>query len=139
MSDQITTLQYLEFFVPWLLSTTIAVVGMYAHLKYPKESMLHALAMALPFAWADWVFMTISMNVNDKYKILTPTQDTMFLIITQYTVLLILNKLYLKQKVTWSDLAALPIMLIGFAISNFHLVSKLFGIKIDPKKKSVRT
>jgi len=139
MNKNLSALQYFEFFGPWLLSTCISIVGMYAHLKYPKETMLHALAMALPFAWVDWFFMTIAMNANNKYKILNPTQDTMFLIICQYTILLILNRLYLKQKVTWSDLIAWPIMLLGFAVSGLHLFSKLTGRKVvGPKSKRRR-
>ena len=139
MPQTLTVLQYLEFFLPWLAATVIAIIGMYAHLKYPKETIWRALAMALPFAWIDWLFMAIAMNVNNKYKILTPTQDTMFLIITQYTALLILNRLYLRQKVTWSDIIAWPIMLVGFAVSGFHLVSRLLGKNIkSPKSKRNR-
>jgi len=134
MTKQVSIRQYVEFIVPWLISTTIAVIGMYAHLKYPKESVWHALAMALPFAWVDWLFMTIAMDVNSKYQLLSPTQDTMLLIISQYTVLLILNRFYLKQPVTWSDLVAWPIMLFGFVVSGFHLLSKLLGRKVTPKK-----
>ena len=136
---QIPKIEYLKFFGFWLSSTIIAVTGMYAHLKFPNLSLLKALAMALPFAWVDWFFMTNAMDINNKYKILTPTQDTMFLIISQYTVLLVLNRIYLKQKVTYSDLIAWPIMLFGFAISGFHLLSKLLGRKVvDTKSKRNR-
>jgi len=137
MNKTITLIQYVKFFLPWMIATTVAIIGMYAHLKYPKESMWSALAMALPFAWVDWFFMTIAMDVNNKYKILTPTQDTMFLIITQYTLLLILNHVYLKQKVTLSDLIAWPIMLFGFAVSSFHVISNILGKKA-PLSKSKR-
>ena len=133
---QIPKLEYVKFFGLWITSTIISITGMYAHLKYPKLTMLQALAMAIPFAWVDWFFMTMAMNINNKYKILTPTQDTMFLIISQYTILLILNHVFLKQKVSNSDLVAWPIMLVGFAVSGFHLISKVLGKK--PLQKSKR-
>ena len=139
MSNSVNTIEYLKFIGLWVTSTIIAIIGMYAHLKYPKLTTLQALAMALPFAWADWVFMFYAMNLNNKYEILTPTQDTMFLIIAQYTVLLILNHYYLKQKVSISDILAWPIMLFGFAVSGFHLFSKLLGKKVvAPKSKRNR-
>ena len=134
---QVPKIEYLKFFGFWFSSTIIAIIGMYSHLKFPNLSMIQALAMALPFAWVDWFFMTNAMDINNKYKILTPTQDTMFLIISQYTVLLILNRIYLKQKVTASDIIAWPIMLLGFAVSGFHLLSKLLGKK-NPIVKSKR-
>lgn len=134
---EIPKIEYFKFFGLWIISTIISITGMYAHLKYPKLSMLQALAMAIPFAWVDWFFMTLAMNINNKYKILNPTQDTMFLIISQYTVLLLLNHFFLKQKVSQSDLFAWPIMLFGFAISGFHLVSKFLGKPI-PTKKTMR-
>ena len=139
MTSTVPTKEYFKFFGLWLTSTTIAIIGMYSHLKFPNLTIFQALAMALPFAWVDWFFMTMAMDINNKYKILTPTQDTMFLIISQYTVLLILNRLYLKQKVTWSDIIAWPIMLFGFAVSGMHLLSKLLGRKVAaPKSKRNR-
>ena len=139
MYGNVPTIEYIKFFGLWLTSTVIAIIGMYAHLKFPHLTTIQALVMALPFAWVDWFFMTLAMEINNKYKILSPTQDTMFLIISQYTVLLILNHVYLKQKVTWSDLLAWPIMLFGFAVSGGHLLSKLLGKKVTaPKSKRKR-
>lgn len=138
MGHKIPLFVYVKFFGFWLTATIISIIGMYANLKYPNETMLQALSMALPFAWVDWFFMSLAMNINDKYKIMNPTQDIMFLIIAQYTILLILNHFYLKQKVTISDLVAWPIMLSGFAVSGFHLVSKLLGRKVVKKSKRRR-
>jgi uncharacterized protein (DUF486 family) len=138
MEHPIPPFVYVKFFGLWLTSTIISIIGMYAHLKYPNQPLIQALSMALPFAWVDWFFMTMAMDINNKYKIMNPTQDIMFLIIAQYTILLILNRFYLKQKVTVSDLVAWPIMLLGFAVSGFHIVSKLLGRKIVKKSKRRR-
>ena len=97
--------------------------------------MLKALAMALPFAWLDWFFMTIAVNLGHKYKLVTETQDTFLLIITQFTVILLMNKFFLKQPLSNSDLVAFGIILLAFAISYMNLVSKSFGIPIPKKDK----
>ena len=71
-------------------------------------------------------------------NLLTPTQVTMLLIIVQWSLLLILNHFYLKQKVTRSDLITFPILLFAFGVSGGHLVSKLLGRPIPsdkPKKE----
>ena len=97
--------------------------------------MLKALAMALPFAWLDWFFMTIAVNLGHKYKLVTETQDTFLLIITQFTVILLMNKFFLKQPLSNSDLVAFGIILLAFAISYMNLVSKSLGIPIPKKDK----
>jgi hypothetical protein len=108
--------------------------GQYYTLKFPNMGMLEAFARALPFAWADWFFMTIAVGIGDKHKLVTPTQDTFILIITQFTLLLLINKYYLKQELSNSDLIAFFIILVGFAVSFFNLLSKSLGYSI-PKKE----
>ena len=44
-----------------------------------------AYKMAIPFAWLDWLFMSMAINIGDKYKLVTPTQDTFTLITLQFT------------------------------------------------------
>ena len=86
--------------------------------------------MAIPFAWLDWVVMTFTVMVGDKYELVTPTQDTFLLIIIQFCLILIINQFYLKQTVSRSDLIAFFIILFGFFVSFFHLVSKFLNIPI---------
>lgn len=121
---------YAKFLALWLTATTVSITGMYAHLKFPKASLIKVLAIALPFCWVDWYFMTWAIELQHTYRLFTPTQDTMMLIASQFTLLLILNHVYLKQKVTRSDLIALPIILFGMYVSGAKVVSKLLGWKI---------
>jgi hypothetical protein len=74
--------------------------------------------------------MTFTVMVGDKYELVTPTQDTFLLIIIQFCLILLINKFYLKQKVTRSDIIAFFIILIGFFVSFLHVISKLFKIPV---------
>ena len=92
--------------------------------------MFQAYKMAIPFAWLDWVFMTLAINVGHKYNLVTPTQDTFILIIVQFVLILLINQYYLKQDIFRSDIIAFFLVLLGLCISFFHIVSKLFSIPI---------
>ena len=96
--------------------------------------MWQAYKMAIPFAWIDWVFMTLAINVGDKYDLVSPTQDIFVLIIVQFTLLLIINQYYLKQDIFRSDIIAFFIIMIGFCVSFFHIVSKLLGRPVIQSK-----
>jgi hypothetical protein len=97
--------------------------------------MWEAYKMAIPFAWLDWIFMTFTIMVGDKYELVTPTQDTFLLIIIQFCLILLINQFYLKQKVSRSDIIAFFIILFGFFVSFSHLISKFFNIVVPIHNK----
>ena len=71
-------LQYIIYFITFIISETISMWGQYSYLKYPNMGYLETFMRAIPFAWLNWFFMTIAVNIGDKYKLVTPMQD-MFL------------------------------------------------------------
>ena len=83
--------------------------------------------MAIPFAWLDWLFMSVAVNIGDKYKLVTPTQDTFTLITLQFTAILIINHFYLHQPLFRSDIVAFFMILFGFAVSFNNMLSKVLG------------
>jgi hypothetical protein len=99
--------------------------GQYVTLKYPNMGMFAAYKMAIPFAWLDWVFMSLAVKLGDQYKLVTPTQDTFTLITLQFTAILIINHFYLHQPLFRSDIIAFFIILFGFAVSFNNLLSKV--------------
>ena len=115
---------YLKFMGLFIVATCISITGQYAHLKYPNMSIIKVILLALPFAWVDWYLMTWAVSIQEAHHLWTPTQDTMLLIMCQFSVLLVLNHFYLKQKVTRSDLVALPIILVAIYISGTRLISR---------------
>ena len=126
-------LLYIQFLASFIIAQSFSIWGQFYTLKYPNLSMIKAFFMAIPFAWIDWFFMTIAIGLAHKYKLATETQDTFLLIITQFTVVLLMNHYYLKQKLSRSDIIAFFIILLAFAVSFLNLISKAAGIPV-PKK-----
>lgn len=127
---------YIIFLSLFFISTAISITGQYIFLKFPGITLLKSYGLALPFAWVDWIFMTKAIEVSDKNKLLTPTQDTFLLIITQFLFVLIFNHIVLKNKVTISDILGFFIILLAFYISFDNTISKVFGI--SHRKKVIR-
>ena len=121
---------YVLFLALFVLGQSLSMWGQYVTLPFKNLSMWEAYKMAIPFAWMDWLVMTFTVYVGDKYELVTPTQDTFLLIIIQFALILLINQFYLKQKVTRSDIIAFFIILFGFFVSFLHLVSKTFKLKV---------
>ena len=128
-------LLYIQFLASFIISQSVSMWGQFYTLKYPNISMFKAFLMAIPFAWLDWFFMTIAVGLGHKHKLVTETQDTFLLIITQFTVILLINYFFLEQKLSKSDIVAFGAILIAFAISFLNLVSKAAGIPVPKKVK----
>ena len=109
-------------------------MGQYVTLPYKNLSMWEAYKIAIPFAWLDWIFMTFTIMVGDKYELVTPTQDTFLLIIIQFCLILLINKFYLNQQTSRSDIIAFFIILLGFFVSFSHLISNFFNISVPIHK-----
>lgn len=135
LDTQSKAAHYVVFILLFLIATSISTWGMYFTLKFPNMGNIEAFKKAIPFAWVDWMFQSAAVYVGDRYKLVTPTQDTLLLIIVQFTVVLVMNHFYLKQKVTRSDIACFFIILVAFYISFSHAVSKLVGKPIPSKEK----
>ena len=121
---------YALFLFLFILAQSLSMWGQYVTLPYKSLTMWEAYKMAIPFACLDWLVMTFTVMVGDKYKLVTPTQDTFLLIIIQFCLILIINQYYLKEKVYRSDIIAFFIILLGFFVSFLHIVSKAFNIPI---------
>ena len=128
-------LLYVQFLASFIIAQSVSMWGQYYTLKYPNISMFKAFLMAIPFAWLDWFFMTIAVGLGHKHKLVTETQDIFLLIITQFTVILLINYFFLKQKLSKSDIVAFGVILVAFAISFLNLVSKAAGIPVPKKVK----
>ena len=120
-----TPLNYFLWFISFVCAQASSMWGQYVTLKYPNMGMFAAYKMAIPFAWLDWVFMSIAVKLGDQYKLVTPTQDTFTLITLQFTAILIINHFYLHQPLFRSDIIAFFIILFGFAVSFNNLLSKV--------------
>lgn len=128
---------YISFIAMFILAQASSMWGQYFTLKYPNMGMIEAFLRAIPFAWLDWAFMSVAVYIGDRYKLVTPTQDTLLLIIIQFVSILVINSLWLGQAVSKSDIFCFFIILLAFYISFSNIVSKTLGIKV-PKKKETK-
>lgn len=117
-------LYYIIFVICYAASDFISIWGMFYTLKYPDMGMVESYIKAVPFAWLSWIFTSVAVHIGDKYKLTTPTQDTLFMIIDQFIATLLVNKYWLKQPVTRSDYVTFFLILVGFYISVNNVASK---------------
>lgn len=122
-----TPLNYFLWFIAFVCAQASSMWGQFVTLKFPNMGMFAAYKMAIPFAWLDWLFMSVAVNIGDKYKLVTPTQDTFTLITLQFTAILIINHFYLRQPLFRSDIVAFFMILFGFAVSFNNMLSKALG------------
>ena len=122
-----TPLNYLLWLLAFICAQASSMWGQFFTLKLPNISMFAAYKMAIPFAWLDWLFMSMAVNIGDKYKLVTPTQDTFTLITLQFTAILLINHFYLHQPLFRSDIVAFFLILFGFAVSFNNMLSKVMG------------
>ena len=122
-----TPLNYILWFIAFVCAQASSMWGQFVTLKFPNMGMFAAYRMAIPFAWLDWLFMSVAVNIGDKYKLVTPTQDTFTLITLQFTAILIINHFYLHQPLFRSDIIAFFMILFGFAVSFNNMLSKTLG------------
>lgn len=122
-----TPMNYLLWFIAFVCAQASSMWGQFVTLKFPNMGMFAAYKMAIPFAWLDWLFMSIAVNIGDKNKLVTPTQDTFTLITLQFTAILLINHFYLHQPLFRSDIVAFFLILFGFAVSFNNMLSKALG------------
>lgn len=118
---------YVKFLAAFILAQSMSMWGAFYTLKYPNLSMIKAFAMAIPFAWMDWFFMTYAIDISNTNKLVTEVQDIFILTITQFTAVITLNHFFLKQALSRSDIIAFFIILGAILISYNKMVSKLLG------------
>ena len=114
---------YIIYYILFAIGQAFSMWGQYVTLPFANLNYWQAFSMAIPFAWIDWIFLTFAIDIGNKYDLVSPTQDTFWLIVLQFSYLLVINKYYLKKHINNSDIYAFLIILFGYAISLFHLVT----------------
>ncbi len=129
-------LQYfLQFFILLLIAQSLSILGQFVTLPYKNLTMWQAYTMALPFAWADWMFLPIAVHIGDKYDLVSPNHILFLIILIQFTLTLLVNRFYMKKQTSMSDLIGFVFILLGFFISYLNLLSNFFGWSISDVEK----
>ena len=114
---------YIIYYILFAIGQAFSMWGQYVTLPFANLNYWQAFSMAIPFAGIDWIFLTFAIDIGNKYDLVSPTQDTFLLIVLQFSYLLVINKYYLKKHINNSDIYAFLIILFGYSISLFHLVT----------------
>ena len=114
---------YIIYYLLFATGQAFSMWGQYVTLPFTNLTYWQAFSMAIPFAWINWIFLTFAIDLGNKYDLVSPTQDTFLLIVLQFSYLLVINKYYLKKHINNSDIYAFLIILFGYAVSLFHLVT----------------
>lgn len=125
-------INHIKYFLTFFVGQAFNIWGQFFTLKYNNISMFESYIRAIPFAWVSWFFMTIAIGIGDTYKVVTPFQDTMILIIMQFVLSIMVNKFWLNKKMSRSDILAFVIILFGLYISF-----KTYPICLTVKEKSI--
>ena len=133
--DYSTLPYYILFLFLFIISVALSSWGQYVTLPYKDLSMWQAYKMAIPFVWIEWIIMTYAISFQDNYNLFTPTNIILLLMITQFTTVLIINKFYLKNETFISDIVAFFIILLGFLISFFNIISKALNFPIESQSE----
>ena len=89
---------YALFLLLFIIANSLSVWGAYVTLPFKNLSAWEAFKMAIPFAWLDWIFLTLAIMVGDKYDLITPTQDTLLLIMVLLMVMVVVIEMILIAK-----------------------------------------
>ena len=128
------TFYYVLYLGSFITAQLFSMRGQFISLPYKDLSYWESYKMAIPYAWMCWIFMTYAIYINNKYQLTTPMQVIFILIIVQSLIMVLINKYYFNKVIFNSDILGFFVMLIGFYISLYHLVSYMLDIPI-PKKE----
>ena len=121
---------YLKYFITFICGQIFATWAQFYTMKNPGWSVFKSTAVAMPFAWIDWIFLTYAIDLSNKHNLLTHIQNIFTLIMIQVGLFLIMMKYFLKKPLYKSDYVSFLLIFIAFAISYQNYISKLFKIKI---------
>ena len=117
---------FILFLLLFIAAQGFSMMGQYIFLPHMLTTTLwESYKMAIPFAWIDWLIMPLAINLGNTYNLVTPTQDIFLLIIIQYMWFLIINKYYLKEPLKISNDVGFIVILLGFSISFFRIISSI--------------
>ena len=106
------------------IAAFISTYGTFVTLPYEHLPMWDAIKMALPYAWVDWIFLTIAISIGKEHNLVTPLQMKFSITIFKFFLILLFTKYYLNKEVSLSDIIGFIIVVLAYFIGLFHLVSK---------------
>ncbi len=118
-----------------IAASIISTWGTFVSLPYEHLGQWEAIKMALPFAWVDWIFLTIAINIGNKHSLATPLQMKFGITMLKFFLIMVFTKYYLKSDISRSDVVGFIIVFLAFLLNEFHGLSWALG-RPPPKKET---
>lgn len=106
------------------VASIVSTYGTFVTLPYEHLPQWDAIKMALPYAWIDWIFLTIAINIAKEHELVTPLQMKFSITIFKFFLILLFTKYYLGKGLVRSDIIGFIIVLLAYFVDVFHLISK---------------
>ena len=106
------------------IASIISTYGTFVTLPYEHIPQWEAIKMALPYAWVDWIFLTIAISIAKEHELVTPLQMKFSITIFKFFLVLLFTKYYLNKEIVRSDVIGFIIVLLAYFTNIFHLISK---------------
>lgn len=128
------------YIVLMIIAATISTYAAFVTLPFEHLDQWSAIKMALPYAWIDWIFLTIAIHIGKKYELVSPLQMKFSITLFKFLLILLFTKYYLKSEITKSDIIGFIIVVLAYFMNIFHFISKyVYGIDVgheaDKSKK----
>jgi hypothetical protein len=110
-----------------IIASIVSTWGTFVSLPYEHLGQWDAIKMALPFAWVDWIFLTLAINIGNQYDLATPLQMKFGITMLKFFLIMIFTKYYLHAEVSRSDIVGFIIVFLAYLLNEFHGLSTLLG------------
>ena len=118
-----------------IIASIISTWGTFVSLPYEHLGQWDAIKMALPYAWVDWIFLTIAINIGNKHSLATTLQMKFGITMLKFFLIMLFTKYYLHSDISRSDVVGFVIVFLAFLLNEFHGLSLLLGRKPEEKEK----
>jgi hypothetical protein len=114
-----------------IIAAIISTWGTFVTLPYEHLGQWEAIKMALPFAWVDWIFLTLAIYIGNKQNLATPLQMKFGITMLKFFLIMLFTKYYLHSEISRSDVVGFVIVFIAYGLNVTGIVSKYLGIPVE--------
>jgi hypothetical protein len=118
-----------------IIAAIISTWGTFVSLPYEHLGQWEAIKMALPFAWVDWIFLTLAIYIGNLHSLATPLQMKFGITMLKFFLIMLFTKYYLHSEISRSDVVGFVIVFIAYGLNVTGTVSKYLGIPVVKHEK----
>lgn len=127
------------YWVFMVIAAIISTWGTFVTLPYEHLGQWEAIKMALPFAWVDWVFLTLAIYIGNQHSLATPLQMKFGITMLKFFLIMLFTKYYLHSEISRSDVVGFVIVFIAYGLNVTGIVSKYLGIPVTKNETKNET